>query len=94
MTGPGSGRRVVVVGSGMAATRLVEELVARRTGDTVTVLGDEPHAPYNRILLSALLEGTHRAEALTLRDPAGTPSTASTCGSGAGCSGSTASTAT
>ncbi len=64
-----SGRRVVVVGSGMAATRLVEELLARRTGDRLTVLGDEPHAPYNRILLSALLEGTHRAEALTLRDP-------------------------
>ena len=35
----------------------------------VTVLGDEPHAPYNRILLSAVLEGTHRPEALTLRSP-------------------------
>lgn len=59
--------RVVVVGSGMAATRLVEELLARDTGARITVLGDEPHAPYNRILLSALLEGTHRADALTLR---------------------------
>ncbi|WP_182525441.1 FAD-dependent oxidoreductase [Nocardioides dongkuii] len=62
-----SGERVVVVGSGMAATRLVEELVARRTGHHVTVLGDEPHAPYNRILLSAVLEGTHSRAALTLR---------------------------
>jgi assimilatory nitrate reductase electron transfer subunit len=60
------GRRIVVVGSGMATTRLVEGLVALgQTG--VTVLGDEPHAPYNRILLSAVLEGTHRPEALTLR---------------------------
>lgn len=59
---------IVVVGSGMAATRLVEELVAR--GHTaITVLGDEPHAPYNRILLSAVLEGTHRPESLTLRTP-------------------------
>ncbi|WP_435770304.1 FAD-dependent oxidoreductase [Nocardioides sp. SYSU DS0651] len=62
-------RRVVVVGSGMAATRLLEELVARGATETlrVTVLGDEPVAPYNRILLSAVLEGTHRPEALTLR---------------------------
>ena len=60
--------RVVVVGSGMAATRLVEGLVTRGLGD-VTVLGDEPHPAYNRILLSAVLEGTHRAESLTLRAP-------------------------
>ena len=62
-----SARRIVVVGSGMAATRLVEELVARDTGDQITVLGDERHAPYNRILLSAVLEGTHPVDALTLR---------------------------
>ncbi|WP_460818536.1 FAD-dependent oxidoreductase [Nocardioides korecus] len=55
----------------MATTRLVEGMVARGVArtDTVTVLGDEPHAPYNRILLSAVLEGTHRAESLTLRPP-------------------------
>jgi NAD(P)H-nitrite reductase large subunit len=54
----------------MAATRLVEELAARGTGhDTtvqITVLGDEPHPPYNRILLSAVLEGTHPHEAIAL----------------------------
>lgn len=59
-------QRVVVVGGGMAAIRLAERLA----GDdrlAVTVLADEPHAPYNRILLSAVLEGTYPAEALTLR---------------------------
>ena len=61
--------QIVVVGNGMAATRFVEELVARGTGHRITVLGDEPHAPYNRILLSAVLEGTHQVDALTLRDP-------------------------
>lgn len=63
--------RLVVVGSGMAATRLVEELVSRRAPERmdITVLGDEDAAPYNRILLSAVLEGTHRPEALTLRAP-------------------------
>ncbi len=68
MTGPAQHRRTVIVGSGMATTRLVEALVAKgHTG--ILVLGDEPHAPYNRILLSAVLEGTHRPEAITLRSP-------------------------
>lgn len=58
-------RRVVVVGAGMAAVRLVEGLAG--SGHAVTLVGDEPHLPYNRILLSALLEGTHRIEALALR---------------------------
>ena len=50
----------------MAAVRLSEHLA----GDerfVVTVLADEAHPPYNRILLSAVLEGTHPADALTLR---------------------------
>jgi NAD(P)H-nitrite reductase large subunit len=52
----------------MAATRLVEDLVSRGHSD-LAVVGDEPHPPYNRILLSAVLEGTHRPESLTLRAP-------------------------
>lgn len=59
--------RVVVVGGGMAAVRLAEQLVGADV--SLTVLADEPHAPYNRILLSAVLEGTHSADALTLRSP-------------------------
>ena len=61
--------RLVVVGNGMAATRLVEELVARRDlagADPlegpdldITVVSDEQGPSYNRILLSAVLEGTH-----------------------------------
>src|SRR4051794_16267967 len=61
--------KIVVVGAGMAATRLVEGLVARGLGAQVSVVGDEAHAPYNRILLSAVLEGTHADRALTLRAP-------------------------
>ncbi|MGZ4478643.1 MAG: FAD-dependent oxidoreductase [Nocardioidaceae bacterium] len=62
-------QRLVVVGNGMAATRLVEELVARRAPYAITVIGDEPGPAYNRILLSAVLEGSHPADALTLRSP-------------------------
>jgi len=54
----------VVVGAGMAAARLADDLVAR--GGEVTLLGDEAHPPYNRILLSAVLEGTHGAAAIGL----------------------------
>jgi assimilatory nitrate reductase electron transfer subunit len=64
-----TGRRLVVVGNGMAATRLVEELVRKGFDGEVTVLGEETHAPYNRILLSSVLEGRHRRRAITLREP-------------------------
>lgn len=60
-------QKVVVVGGGMAAVRLAEQLVGADV--ELTILADEPHAPYNRILLSAVLEGTHSADALTLRSP-------------------------
>ena len=61
--------QLVVVGNGMAATRFVEGLVAGGYAGHVTVLGDEPVPAYNRILLSAVLEGTHAPDALTLRSP-------------------------
>ena len=78
--------KLVVIGNGMAATRLAEELVARvstlRDGSSlassgqaksttekydITILGDERAPAYNRILLSAVLEGTHPVSALTLK---------------------------
>jgi NAD(P)H-nitrite reductase large subunit len=54
--------KVVIVGAGMAAARLADAL----PGHEVTLLGDEPYRPYNRILLSAVLEGTHAPDNLTL----------------------------
>ncbi|MDQ4085486.1 MAG: FAD-dependent oxidoreductase [Actinomycetota bacterium] len=64
------GQRLVVVGHGMAASRLVEELVRRDAGYDITVIGDEAEPGYNRILLSAVLEGAHRGEDVWLRGPA------------------------
>jgi len=48
---------LVIIGSGMAAARLVETL--RRRGDrrSITLLGAERSLPYNRIMLSPLLAG-------------------------------------
>jgi NAD(P)H-nitrite reductase large subunit len=61
---------LVVIGNGMAAIRLVEELVRRTAPLRVTVIGDEPGPAYNRILLSAVLEGSHPPEELRLKDQA------------------------
>jgi nitrite reductase (NADH) large subunit len=48
--------RLVVVGNGMAGMRTVEELLARAPDRyAITVVGAEPHANYNRILLSSVL---------------------------------------
>lgn len=64
--------RLVVVGTGMAGLAVVEEAVQRRgAGElTVTMLGEEPVAPYNRILVSKLLARTCGAGDLELRPEA------------------------
>gem|GEM_PF-311049 len=52
------GGHLVVIGNGMAGARFVEELRARASeGFSITVLGEEPHGGYNRIMLSGVLGG-------------------------------------
>lgn len=59
--------RLVIVGHGMAAQRLLEELVQRAPGrHHITVLGAEPCPAYNRILLSPLLAGERATADLAL----------------------------
>lgn len=49
---------LIIVGNGMAATRLADELSQRALGRyAVAVIGDEPRLAYNRVLLSPLLAG-------------------------------------
>jgi nitrite reductase (NADH) large subunit len=63
--------RLVVVGNGMAAHRLLERLHAPAPGRwAVTVLGAEPWANYNRILLSSVLAGDKSADAIIESDAA------------------------
>lgn len=54
--------RLVIVGNGMAGSRLAAEVRARGTGVQVTVFGAETRAPYNRVLLSNVLAGTASAD--------------------------------
>ncbi len=54
--------RLLVVGGGMAALKLVEELVEQCPGRyEIVVAAKEQHAPYNRVLLSSLLAGEAQA---------------------------------
>ncbi len=60
--------RLVVVGNGMAGARLVEEVLERGGGKQfrITVLGDEPHGNYNRIMLSPVLAGEEHEDDIVL----------------------------
>lgn len=50
--------KLLIIGNGMASVRLCEELSARAPDRfETTVVGAEPRAGYNRVLLSALLAG-------------------------------------
>ncbi|MDQ2630886.1 MAG: molybdopterin-dependent oxidoreductase, partial [Actinomycetota bacterium] len=64
-------RRLVVIGTGMAGQETVQELTRRVEPGSwkVTMLGEEPGTPYNRILLSKLLAGEVEVPALELRPP-------------------------
>src|SRR5215813_9454713 len=47
---------LVIIGNGMAAARLVDEIAKRALGRyAVAVVGEEPRLAYNRVLLSSLL---------------------------------------
>jgi assimilatory nitrate reductase electron transfer subunit len=62
--------RVIIVGYGMAGARLGAELRTRSADVKVTALSAEPHAAYNRILLSTLLAGKIGEDDLALAGPA------------------------
>jgi nitrite reductase (NADH) large subunit len=67
-----SGRkpRLVVIGNGIAAIRVIEELrVLAPNAYDITVFGAEPHGSYNRVLLSPLLAGERRLEEVVTHPP-------------------------
>ncbi|WP_439663395.1 FAD-dependent oxidoreductase [Lentzea sp. HUAS TT2] len=61
-------RRVVIVGYGMAGARLADEVRRRDPGISITVIGAEPHAAYNRVLLSTVVAGAMTPESTRLHD--------------------------
>ncbi|MGQ0674313.1 MAG: NAD(P)/FAD-dependent oxidoreductase [Hyphomicrobium sp.] len=62
---------LVIIGNGMASTRLVDELTTCAPGRySICVVGDEPSLAYNRVLLSSLLAREIEAEAVELKTAA------------------------
>ncbi|HEY0234579.1 MAG TPA: FAD-dependent oxidoreductase [Afipia sp.] len=59
---------LVIIGNGMAAARLVEELSKRALGRyAIAVIGDEPRLAYNRVLLSSVLAGEIASKDIELK---------------------------
>jgi nitrite reductase (NADH) large subunit len=59
---------LVIVGNGMAAARLVDELAKVALGRyAIAVIGDEPRLAYNRVLLSSVLAGETASHDIELK---------------------------
>jgi nitrite reductase (NADH) large subunit len=59
---------LVIIGNGMAAARLVDELAKCALGRyAIAVIGDEPRLAYNRVLLSSVLAGEATSEEIELK---------------------------
>ncbi|MCX5057277.1 FAD-dependent oxidoreductase [Streptomyces sp. NBC_00452] len=63
-----SNTRVVVIGAGLAGVRLARRL--GELGTPVTLVGEEEHRPYNRVLLAEVLAGRYSPEVIALPSPA------------------------
>ena len=63
-------KRLAIVGNGMAAGRLLDELVRRNATEVfeIAVFGEESRGSYNRILLGRVLSGGDPEE-ITLKPP-------------------------
>ncbi|WP_435848505.1 NAD(P)/FAD-dependent oxidoreductase [Streptomyces javensis] len=67
---------MVIVGGGMAGTRLAQQLAvgagagAGAGSVEVTIIGEEPHPAYNRVLLAEVLAGRYPPEVIALPAPA------------------------
>jgi nitrite reductase (NADH) large subunit len=59
---------LVIIGQGMAGTKLAEELSQRALGRySIVLIGDEPRRAYNRVLLSSLLAREVAADDIELK---------------------------
>ena len=59
---------LVIVGNGMAAARLVDELAKVALGRyAIAVIGEEPRLAYNRVLLSSVLAGETTSQDIELQ---------------------------
>jgi len=62
-------KRLVMIGNGMAGVRTVEEILKRDAQSfDITIIGDENHPNYNRIMLSNVLQGKTTVDEININD--------------------------
>ncbi|MBS4209468.1 nitrite reductase large subunit NirB [Bacillus sp. FJAT-50079] len=62
-------KKLVMIGNGMAGVRCVEEILKRnRDLFEITIIGDEPHPNYNRIMLSNVLQGSVQFDEINVNE--------------------------
>ncbi|WP_088033454.1 nitrite reductase large subunit NirB [Evansella clarkii] len=62
-------KQLVMIGNGMAGVRCIEEILKRNPDQfEITIIGDEPHPNYNRIMLSNVLQGKAAMDEITIND--------------------------
>jgi nitrite reductase (NADH) large subunit len=59
---------LIFAGNGMSGVACVEELIKSGRVFDITIFGDEPHANYDRTLLSSVLAGERDVDSITLND--------------------------
>ena len=60
--------KLVVIGNGIAGNSTVEQIIKLGGNFDITVIGQEPHLNYNRIMLSYVLEGSKTLDDIVLND--------------------------
>ena len=60
--------QLTIIGHGMAAGAVLEELVKLSPPPAITVFGGEPHAAYNRVMLSDVLACAKTIDEIGLKD--------------------------
>lgn len=66
---PSLSEKIVIVGAGQAGGRAAEALRTNGFAGAITVIGDEPHPPYERPQLSKAMLAAHDAAPVYLRSP-------------------------
>lgn len=62
-------QRLVLIGNGMAGVNVIEQILKQnKEMYHITIIGNEPHPNYNRIMLSYVLEGSKTIDDIVLND--------------------------
>jgi len=62
-------KKLVMIGNGMAGVKTIEEILSRDTSKyEITIIGDERHPNYNRIMLSNVLQGKTSLDEININD--------------------------